>query len=350
MSDILSQEEIDALLHGVDENDVQPEPEVVPGSARHYDFASQDRIVRGRMPSLELVNERFARLFRASLFNLLRLSPEVSASSVQLTKYSEYVASLFMPASMNLVKMRPLRGTALFNLDPKLIFSVVDMFFGGSGKFHFKVEGRDFTGTEMQVVHRMLELAFTDMVEAWAPVLKVAFEHIGSEVNPHFANIASPSEVVVVNVFNVELEGGGGELHVALPYGMLEPIRELLDTGVQSDRDDMDDRWRNAIEEEIFSAEVELSCRLTEKRMVMSEVAALRPGDIIPVEIPPFQVVTANEIPIFRATFGVSRGNLALQVDEFIPHPATSTPLHLELASAQSAGVRDALPELSHDG
>ncbi|MFT5392234.1 MAG: flagellar motor switch protein FliM, partial [Gammaproteobacteria bacterium] len=248
MSDILSQEEIDSLLHGVNGGDAaQDLDEVGADENQTYDFTSQDRIVRGRMPTLEMISERFARLFRVSLFNLLRRSSEVSAGSVQMLKFSEYVNSLFMPASMNMVRMRPLRGTALFTMDPKLIYTVVDSFFGGVGRFHNKIEGRDFTPTEMRIIEILLESIFADLKEAWGPVMDLTFQHVGSEVNPHFANIVSPSEVVVVTVFHVELEGGSGDLHLTLPYSMVEPIRELLDNGMQSDREDADDRWLAAL-------------------------------------------------------------------------------------------------------
>lgn len=320
VSDILSQDEIDALLHGVDSGDVDTDGDhLLPdGEARSYDFTSQDRIVRGRMPTLEMINERFARYFRVSLFNMLRRSPEIWAGSVQMLKFSEYVHGLFMPANMNLVKVKPLRGTALFTFDPKLIFAIVDNFFGGNGRFRVKIEGRDFTPTELRVVQMILQRVFADLREAWSPVLSLDLEHLGSEVNPHFANIVSPSEVVVVTVFHVELEGGGGDFHVALPYAMIEPIRELLDTGVQSDRAEQDDRWIRALREEIETVEVELHSVLTETEISIGELVALRPGDIIPVELTETVLAKVEQVPIFRGKFGASRGSLALQVEEII--------------------------------
>ena len=339
MSDILSQDEIDALLHGVDGGNIETETNdfVDDAEARRYDFTSQDVIVRGRMPTLETINERFARLFRVSIFNLLRRSPEISGGSVQMLKFSEYVHGLFMPANMNVVRIRPLRGTALFTLDPKLVFSVVDNYFGGGGRFPAKIEGREFTATEMRLIELILERVFVDLSEAWAPVLNVEFEHVGSEVNPHFANICSPSEVVVVSVFHIELEGGGGDLHVAMPYAMVEPIRELLDTGVQSVRDDSDDRWLDALRDEIFTAEIELSSTLTETTMPLSSLVALREGDIIPVEVPEQVMVRVGEVPLRRASFGASRGNLALKVNEFIAHPPPANRLTKDDLSLDAA-------------
>ncbi|MEJ2529725.1 MAG: flagellar motor switch protein FliM, partial [Gammaproteobacteria bacterium] len=259
-NDLLSQDEIDALLHGVDDGKVETETvDEYDGEARGYDFNSQDRIVRGRMPTLEMINERFARYYRTSLFNMLRRTADISASGVQMLKFSEFVHTLFVPTSLNLVRITPLKGKGLCVLDPKLVFSVVDNYFGGSGRFHTKIEGRDFTPTELRVVKMLLDLIFADMIEAWKPVLQVNFEYLGSEVNPQFANIVSPSEVVVVTTFNIDLEAGGGDLHFVMPYSMVEPIRDLLDAGVQSDRGDKDERWERSLRSRIKHADLELT-------------------------------------------------------------------------------------------
>ncbi len=206
---ILNQDEIDALLNGVDSGAVSTEPDPEPGSARSYDFNNQMHIVRGRMPTLEMINERFARLFRVSLYNLLRRAPEIAVAPVQMKKFSEYVQSLHVPTSLNMVKYNPLRGTSLVVLDPKLVFAVVDNFFGGTGR-HAKIEGRDFTATEQRVIHLLLRNAFADLREAWSHIAAIELEYVQSEINPHFANIVSPSEIVVVSSFHIELEGGRG--------------------------------------------------------------------------------------------------------------------------------------------
>ena len=178
------------------------------------------------MPTLEMINERFARYTRISMFNLLRRSADVSVGGVQVMKFGEYIHSLYVPTSLNLVKIKPLRGTSLFILDAKLVFKLVDNFFGGDGR-HAKIEGREFTPTELRVVRMVLEQAFIDLKEAWHAVLDVNFEYVHSEVNPALANIVSPSEVVVVSTFHIELDSGGGDLHVTMPYSMIEPIREM---------------------------------------------------------------------------------------------------------------------------
>jgi flagellar motor switch protein FliM len=321
-SDLLSQEEIDALLHGVDNGDVATESDVSEsGGVNSYDFTSQDRIVRGRLPTLEMINERFARLFRTSLFNMLRRTADLAVSGIQMQKFSEFVHSLFVPTSLNMVKVPPLRGKALFVIDPKLVFSVVDNYFGGSGRFHTKIEGRDFTPTENRVIQLLLNRAFDDLVQAWRPIFQVSFNYSGSEVNPQFANIVSPSEVVVVTSFHVDLESGGGDFHICMPYSMLEPIRELLDAGVQSDRGERDERWEHSLKDEILSAQVELTSTLSEVEMTMKQLAGLKPGDIIPFDMPEEVEVEAADVPIFKARLGVSDGNYSLKVSRWLQRP-----------------------------
>ncbi|MCG6866369.1 MAG: flagellar motor switch protein FliM [Thiogranum sp.] len=316
MNDLLSQDEIDALLHGVSGGDVETETdeEIPEGEVRGYDFTSQDRIVRGRMPTLEMINERFARYFRISLFNMLRRAGEISVSGVQMLKFAEYVHSLFVPTSLNLVRVHPLRGTALFVLEPKLVFALVDNFFGGGGRFHTKIEGREFTPTELRVIQMVLDIAFKDLSQAWTPVMNVEFDYQGSEVNPHFANIVSPTEVVVVNTFRVELEGGGGDMHVTMPYSMVEPIRQLLDAGVQSDSSDRDERWTRAIREEMKQARVDLKSMLVEATISLRDLKEMRAGDVIPIDIPELVTLEAVDTPVFRGKFGIYNGSRAVKI------------------------------------
>jgi len=322
VNDLLSQDEIDALLHGVSSSDIDTDvDDMDDGEARNYDFTTQDRIVRGRMPTLEMINERYARLFRISIFNLLRRSAEISVGGVQMLKFSEYVHSLFVPTSLNMVRVRPLRGTALFVLDPRLVYIIVDNYFGGDGRFHAKIEGREFTPTELRVVDMILDQVFVDYKEAWAPVMKLEFEKQNSEVNPQFANIVSPTEVVIVNTFHVEIEGGGGDFHITMPYAMLEPMREVLGAGVQSDRDNTDDRWLESLREEVKSSTVNLSCTLAEAELSLRDIVEMQAGDVIPVEIPDLVTVSAENVPVFRGKYGVSRGSMAVKIKEQVLFP-----------------------------
>lgn len=303
VQDLLSQDEIDALLHGVDDGLVQTEMAAEPGSVKSYDLTSQDRIVRGRMPTLEMINERFARYTRISMFNMLRRSADVAVGGVQVMKFGEYVHSLYVPTSLNLVKIKPLRGTALFILDAKLVFKLVDNFLGGDGR-HAKIEGREFTPTELRVVRMVLEQAFIDLKEAWQAIMEVNFEYINSEVNPAMANIVGPSEAIVVSTFHIELDGGGGDLHVTMPYSMIEPVREMLDAGFQSDLDDQDERWVKALREDLLDVDVPLSATVARRQLRLRDILHMQPGDVIPVELPEELIMRANGVPSFKVKLG----------------------------------------------
>lgn len=323
MSDLLSQEEIDALLHGVDdvEEEELDESFAEEEGTSDYDFSSQDRIVRGRMPTLEMVNERFARHMRISLFNMMRRTAEVSINGIQMIKFGEYVHTLFVPTSLNMVRFRPLKGTGLITMEARLVFILVDNFFGGDGRYHAKIEGREFTPTERRIIQMLLKVIFEDYKEAWSPVMDVSFEYLDSEVNPSMANIVSPTEVVVISSFHIELDGGGGDFHVALPYSMLEPIRELLDAGVQSDKEDTDMRWSKALRDEILDVPVELTTKFLEVDVPLQTIMDFEAGDIIPIEMPEHITVLIEQLPSFRAKLGKSRDNIALQIKERIKRP-----------------------------
>ena len=321
-SDLLSQDEIDALLSGVDDGDVDTETDEPsdPDAVGTYDLASQDRIVRGRMPTLEMINERFARNFRISVFNILRLSPVVSVEGIQVLKFGEYVHTLLMPSNMNIIKIPPLRGSALVVFNPKLVFSMVDCFFGGDGRFHTKIEGRDFTGTEMRIVRKVLDVVFQGLKEAWEPVLPLDFQFINSEINPQFANIVTPSEVIVVSTFHVDVEAGAGNVQIVMPYSMLEPIRDLLDTDIQSDALEKDSHWSSRLQEQTKAAKVQLKSTLTTTELTLRDIVKMKPGDVIGIEMPDTVLAKVEQVPVFRGKFGVSRGNCALKVVETLNH------------------------------
>ena len=319
MSDLLSQDEIDALLHGVDSGAVDVEAPQAPGEARSYDFSSQERIIRGRLPTLEMINERFARTWRIGLFNLLRRSADLSVRGIDMIRFGEYMHSLQVPTNINLVKMKPLRGTGIFMLEPRLVFTVVDSFFGGNGKYHTRIEGREFTPTEMRVIQLLLKQTFADFVEAWAPVMPIEFEYLNSEVNPHFANIISPREYIVVSRFHVDLEGGGGELHMALPWAMLEPIREQLDAGVQSDRIEKDESWTHSLHSQLQDVEVELNCILVQQQISLRKLSQLKIGDVIPIDLKPEIPLLVEHLPLFSGEFGTHNGKNAIKITEVHP-------------------------------
>ena len=265
------------------------------------------------MPTLELINERFARHTRVSLFNMLRRSAEVSIGGVQVQKFGEYIQTLYVPTSLNMVRMQPLRGMALFVFEAKLVFKLVDNFFGGDGH-HAKVDGREFTPTELRVVQMLLDQAFKDLEEAWKPLFDINFDCIGSEVNPAMANIVSPSEAVIVSSFHIDLDGGGGDMHITMPYSMIEPIKDVLDSGMTGDVDEVDERWLKALRRDILRASVDLECTVVEKKMSLREIIDLKKGDVIPVDIPEDLVLRANGVPIYKTRMGTSRGHLGLEI------------------------------------
>ncbi len=319
-NDILSQDEVDALLGGVDDGviDTSPDDAGFDGEARSFDFNDQERIVRGRLPTLEMINERFTRYFRISFFNLLRKSPEISVTGIEMVKFNEYIQTLYVPTSLSMIKMTPLRGTGLIMLDPKLVFILVDNFFGGDGTIQAKIEGREFTSTELRVIEKVIQICFEDLVKAWEPVMAVNFNYHSHEVNPQMATIVSPSEVIVVSKFHVELDGGGGDIHVVYPYSMLEPIRNLLDTGVQSDHGDIDERWAILLKEELMHAKIDMQALFIEKQVPLSDLINFKAGDIIPIDLPEQVLVLAEEMPVIRGQFGEHQGNAAVKVEEVL--------------------------------
>lgn len=319
MTEFLTQDEIDALLHGADE--VEPEKPEDDGGIKVFDFGSQERIVRGRMPTLELVDERFARHMRISLFNMMRHSAEVIWIGVKMMKFGEYVQTLYVPTSLNMVRFRPLKGTALITLEAQLVFILVENFFGGEGRFRAKIEGREFTPTERRIIQKLLKMVFEDYKEAWAPVMDVEFEYLDSEVNPSMANIVSPSEVLVVNHFHIDLDGGGGDMHIAFPYSMIEPIRELLDAGVQSDKGDTDVRWNRALREEVMDVQVDLRAKLLDTEVTLREILNFKDGDILRVDMPDDLLVYVEDLPSYHAKLGRTKDKLALKLSDILKRP-----------------------------
>ena len=320
--DVLSQDEIDALLTGVDSGDVETSEAVVDDDGvRPYDLASQDRVVRGRLPTLEVIGERFARYLRHSLYNMLRFSVEVGVGGVQIIKYGEYVHTLYVPTSMNIIRMRPMMGYGLIVLDAKLIFTLVDQYFGGVGK-QVKIEGREFTATENRIVHRLLETIFRDLSAAWKNVLPVNIEYFGSEVNPSLVNAVNPNEAVVVKTFRLDFGGEGGEVHVALPYSMLEPFKKLLDSTAQAGEDEVDREFSPKLQRQLLEAEVPLESRIVERTIALSDLLNLKAGDVLPVDFEDIHLVTTSrETPVFKARLGESRGKLAFEVEALHEEP-----------------------------
>jgi flagellar motor switch protein FliM len=314
----LSQEEVDALLKGVNgDQDEIGAPEDVSG-VRPYNLATQERIVRGRMPTLEIINERFSRLLRIGLFNFLHRSAEVSIGPVRVSKYSEFIRNLVVPTNLNLVHMKPLRGTALIVLDPNLVFLLVDNLFGGDGRFHTRVEGRDFTQTEQRIIQRILDIIFETYAKSWEPVYPVEFEYIRSEMNTQFANIATPNEVVVSTTFTIELGPVSGEMHFCTPYSMIEPIRDLLTSSLQGETLEMDKRWIRLMTQQIQTAEVEIVADMGTAKVTLGDILNMKAGDVIPLVVPETIMAQVDGVPVMECSYGKLNGQYALRVEKLI--------------------------------
>ncbi len=314
----LSQEEVDALLKGVTGDQDEVEAPEDQGNIRDYNIATQERIVRGRMPTLEIINERFARFLRIGLFNFLRRTADVSVGAVKVSKYSEFIRNLVVPTNLNLVHMKPLRGTALIVMDPNLVFLLVDNLFGGDGRFHVRVEGRDFTQTEQRIILRILDIIFETYAKSWHPVYPIEFEYIRSEMNTQFANIATPNEVVVCTTFTLELGPVSGELHFCIPYAMVEPIRDTLCSSLQGETMEADKRWIRLLTQQIQLADVEIVAKFATAEMDLGDILNLCVGDVIPLTVPRLLTATVDNTPVMECKYGTFNGQYALKVENLI--------------------------------
>ena len=316
--DFLSQEEVDALLKGVTGETEEAPAEEAAGGVKNYDLGRQERIVRGRMPTLELINERFARLLRIGLFNYMHKGSEVSVGPIKVQKYSEFIRNLVVPTNLNLVTVKPLRGTALVAFDPNLVFLVVDSMFGGDGRFHTRVEGRDFTPTEQRIIQGLLSVFFSEYEKAWKPVFEIKFDYVRSEMNTQFANIATPSEIVVAVTFTIELNSNTAEMHLCLPYAMIEPIRDVLYSTMHSEQAGSDKRWTGTLTRQLQLAEVELVVPLGSSEVTLGDIIAMKVGDVVPIQMNERVQAMVDGVPVMNCRYGIRNGQYALKVESFL--------------------------------
>jgi flagellar motor switch protein FliM len=320
---ILSQDEVDALLPGLTGESQKLEQEDTPtGGIRDYDLASQERIVRGRMPTMEIINERFARNIRIGLFNLIRKSPEVAIGGIKVQKYSAFLREIVVPTNFNIVSVRPLRGSGLIVCDPTLVFAVIDALFGGAGKFHTRIEGRDFSPTEQRVILRLVECIIAEYKKAWTGIYPVEMEYQRSEMQPQFANIATPSEIVVATSFTLEIGETTGTVHFCIPYSTLEPIRDVLYSTMQGDSSEPDRRWVKLLKQQIQSADVKLVAELAHATATLEQLLAFKPGDFIELDLDPMIQAKIDGVPVFDCHYGTSNNRYAIKIDRLL----TSTP------------------------
>lgn len=316
---ILSQDEVDALLQGITgESQKLEQEEVQEGGIRDYNIASQERIVRGRMPTMEIINERFARNIRIGLFNFIRKSPEISIGGIKVQKYSAFLREIVVPTNFNIVSVRPLRGSGLIVCDPTLVFAVIDALFGGAGKFHTRIEGRDFSPTEQRIITRLVDVVTAEYKKAWQGIYPLELEYQRSEMQPQFANIATPSEIVVATSFTLEVGDTTGTIHFCIPYSTLEPIRDVLYSTIQGDSNEPDRRWVNLLKQQIQSATVDLVAELAHAPATVEQLLAFKAGDFIELELKPGIQAKVAGVPVLDCHYGTSNGKYALKVDQLL--------------------------------
>ena len=322
MSQVLSQSEVDALLSAVSDNRVDggsPEqPEDSGGGIVQYDLANQDRIIRGRMPTLDIIHDRFIRLFRVTLSNSLRKMANLSVNSTGPLKFSEFMNSLPLPSCLNILRLDPLRGAAVMVIESKLLYALVDSFFGGNDVPYTKIEGKDFTQIEIKIARRVVLSAIDDLEKAWEPVYPLKVGYSRTEINPQFVAVVPPSDVVIATTFDVELEKVSGTIKIVIPYATLEPIKSKLSVGFQSEQLEVDFIWINRIKEQIMKTYANLLVRLGEAHISVSDLVNLEVGDIIQLDSDatlPLPVLVEG-IPKFRCIPGVLKGNRAIRITE----------------------------------
>ncbi len=318
MSQILTQEEVDALLRGVSGGEIETESDkpVDDSGVLLYDLTSQDRIIRGRMPTLEIINDRFARLFRESLSTALRKVVDVSAVATDMMKFGEFLKTLPVPTSIHILRLDPLRGNSLMVFESKLVFTLVDLFLGGKGTTTVKVEGREFTHIESRIIRKVLRDAMRDMERAWSPVHQVQIGYTRSEINPQFVGIVPPSDVVVVISFDVEMEFASGSMTMCIPYSSLEPIKEKLHAGYQSDQLEVDHAWIKRFSTQLRKAEVGIVVELGHTKIKARELVDLNVGDVLTLYEYAKEPVTVKVegVPKFTAVPGVIKGAHGIQI------------------------------------
>lgn len=320
--DLLSQDEIDALLKGVSgEEDSSSNAPSADARVRPYDPATQHRVIRERLHALDIINERFARQFRMSLFNLLRRSADITVESVSYQSYSEFSRNIPVPTNINLISMKPLRGTALVVFPPNLVFMVVDNLFGGDGRFLTRSEGREFTHTEQRIIQRLLHLAIDAYQDAWKGVFPVEIDYTRSELQLRFANITSSSnEIVVVSTFHLEVGSLVSDFQVCMPYSMIEPIRDLLSGPLTDNQADEDRLWGQRMAGEIKHSQIELVADFIDIDTSIGRVMSLKAGDVLPIELPEIVCARVDGVPVMKCEFGSQQGQHALRVHQLIDH------------------------------
>ena len=323
-NEILSQSEVDALINSVgDEPAPAEEPVESPDGVRPCDLTNPPRTIRGRMPTLDIINDRFSRLLRNSIGEILRRTPEIDTQAPRVEKYGEFLSNLITPTNLNIVNLKSLSGMGLIVIEPALVFTTVDHMFGGDGRYNMRIEGRDFTPVEQRIIERLVKAISADYEQAWAPVHPLGFEFVRSEMHSQFANILAPSDLVVACTFKIECGNVKSAIHFCLPYAALDPLRDILTTTRPAGDAGPGERWTRTLTSQVQMAQVQLSAPLTQMRTQLGQLMKLKAGDIIGVDIPQKLMAEIEGIPILECRFGVSKGRYALKVERVVP-PSTN--------------------------
>jgi flagellar motor switch protein FliM len=317
-NEVLSEEEVDALMNGVASGKVSGKSPPPAGEVVPYDLTDQDHIVRGRLPVLEKINANFVRLLEEGLEQMLQRTVEVEEEGLQTVRTSDYIHSLGLPVSLNFIEIPPLQGEALVVFDPAMVFTIVDIYFGGSGKCGSQIVGRDFTPTEGRIIHLVLNQLLQDLGGAWDQVLQISPRFIKSESDPQYSVLAGSREMLVISSFRMNLDDTGGEFHIAMPGSMIEPVRDVLDGGLRKNKAVNQGDWLQALQLNIQEAEVDLRGMIARTRLTLRDVVGMQPGDVIPVSMPEQVTLQVDEVPVFSGQFGVYQEHNAVSVDAVI--------------------------------
>jgi flagellar motor switch protein FliM len=321
MNDILSQDEVDALMQGMEEGEIDTQPKEAPEDIRPYDLTSQERVIRGRMPGLENINDRFSRLLRVSLSNFIGKFIDITPQGVILMKFGEFMRNIPLPSSINMFRMKPLKGYALLVLEAPLVFAFVEYFFGGNGSGSIKTEGRNFTPVEQRLINKILDITLKDIQASWSSIMELTTDFTGSETNPQFVNILSPMDVIINVELHIDIEDFTGKMHLGIPYSMIEPVKEKLHTGITGDSTSTDNRWTDQILALLLGSHANLSVEIDRIELTIEEIMRLRTGDVITLgkaagdEL----VMKVDGIPKFLCVAGNHRGSQAVKITRPFP-------------------------------
>ena len=319
---LLSKDELAALTAKIEIGSVEVDTGYnTDVRARKHDLTNEDSSLGVNVSALDMINERFIRQFRLSLLEVLRTSPRITPNRAQLKKFGDYMKDLHPPLSVNVIRINPLRGSSMVLIDPNIVLSSLDNFFGGVGRGVAQLPpGRLFTQTETRIINIILEVLFRSLKEAWAPLVAVDFEQVSSEINPHFAQIADENDLVIVNRFDAECGDTKGFLDIVYPYSSVKPLRELLRSRVQEvdANDESDKQWKQDLGAALGDSRVEMQAVLGEIHTTIARFQTLAAGDLLYFKKPEFARIVINEVPAFEAQVGVSGSEMAICIEKLI--------------------------------